>query len=71
MGAIHAEMYSVWNFLEDLHRNREKAQWRLEELKEGHPTESHHKIGEFDVFKKLEEEYLPPSILEEKYGRRS
>ena len=71
MGAIHAEMYAVWNFLEDLLNNREKAQWRLEELKEGHPTESHHSIGEFETFKKLEEEYLPPSILEERYGRRS
>ncbi|MEM4297788.1 MAG: isocitrate lyase/PEP mutase family protein [Nitrososphaerota archaeon] len=69
MGAIHAEMYAVWNFLDDLLKKKEEAQWRLEELKTGHPTENHHTVGEFEKFKKLEEEYLLPSILEERYGR--
>jgi isocitrate lyase len=70
MGAIHAEMYAVYNFLEDLIKNKEQAQWRLEEMKIGHPTENHHKIGDFDTFKKLEEEFLPQEIYQEKYGAR-
>ena len=70
MGAVHAEMYAVYNFLQDLLKNREEAQWRLEELKAGHPTESHHRIGDIEDFKRLEEEFLPPTVNRERYGRR-
>ncbi len=59
LGTVHAEMYAVWNFMSDLALNQQEAQFRLEKMKEGHPTENHHKVGDFEQFKKWEEEYLP------------
>lgn len=67
LGALHAETYAVWNFMEDLARNQERAQWRLEELKAGHPTENHHALGDFEYYKAIEEVYLPPELGREKY----
>lgn len=46
LGAIHAAMYGEWNFLQDLAKNQEEAQFRLQSLKNGHPTENHHVMGE-------------------------
>ena len=40
--AAHAGMYAVWNAMEELVKDQEQAQWRLEKTKAGHPTESHH-----------------------------
>src|SRR6185503_13311289 len=37
--AAHAGMYAVWNAMEELVRDQEQAQWRLEKTKDGHPTE--------------------------------
>ena len=68
MGAIHAAMYSEWNFMKDLADNHEQAQFRLQALKAGHPTENHHVIGRFQHFQELEEKYLPPELMEERYS---
>jgi len=68
LGAPHASMFAVWNFLEDLRDHQEAAQLRLERLTEGHPTESHHVMGDFETFQKLEEEFLPPELVEERYA---
>src|SRR5215831_15688236 len=38
--AAHAGMHAVWNAMEDLVKDQEHAQWRLEKTKVGHPTES-------------------------------
>jgi isocitrate lyase len=57
--AVHAGMHAAWNALEDLVRNQEKAQWALEKLKEGHPTESHHVMARVDHFKELEKHFIP------------
>ena len=65
--APHAAMFAVWNALEDLVDNEAEAQWRLEKLIAGHPTESHHKMGEFEKFQQLEEKYLPSELVEERY----
>ena len=67
MGAPHASMYAVWNFIEDLRDNEEQAQFRLEKMVENHPTESHHKIGDFERFQKLEEEFLPAEFVRNRY----
>jgi isocitrate lyase len=56
---IHAGMHAAWNALEDLVRNQEKAQWTLERLNEGHPTESHHVMARVDHFKELEKRFIP------------
>lgn len=68
MGAIHAEMYSVWNFLDRLKRTEQDAQFEQEHILEGHPTQDHHKVGDLEQFKKWEEEYLPLESLRTKYG---
>ena len=68
LGAIHAAMYAEWNFMEDLRDNRERAQIGLQALKAGHPTESHHVMGQFERFQRLEETYLPKELVEERYG---
>ena len=68
MGALHSAMYAEWNFLKDLSENQEQAQLRLQALKDGHPTENHHVMGRFDHFQKLEEEYLPQEMVQERYS---
>ena len=67
LGAIHAAMYAEWNFLNDLSENEEGAQFRLQAMKSGHPTENHHVMGQFERFQKIEEKYLPKEIVEERY----
>lgn len=55
----HAAMYGVWNAMEDLARNEEEAQWALERLKKGHPTESHHEMARVPYWKDLEQAFIP------------
>jgi isocitrate lyase len=57
--AAHAGMYAVWNAMEDLAKNQEQAQWTLEGMKAGHPTESHHVMARVEHFKELEKRYIP------------
>jgi isocitrate lyase len=57
--AAHAGMYAAWNALEDLAKNQEQAQWALEKLKVGHPTESHHVMARVAHFQELEKRYIP------------
>ena len=69
LGAIHAATYAEWQFLEDLAKNEEEAQFRLQRQKEGHPTENHHRLGRFEYFQELEEKYLPQEEVRERYAR--
>jgi isocitrate lyase len=55
----HAAMYSVWNHMHELVKNEEQAQWNLERLKAGHPTESHHVMARVAHFQELERRYIP------------
>lgn len=57
--AAHAGMYAVWNAMEELARDQEQAQWRLEKLKAGHPTESHHVMARVSDYQELERRYIP------------
>jgi isocitrate lyase len=57
--AAHAGMYASWNALEDLVSHEEQAQWTLERLKAGHPTESHHVMARVAHFQELERRYVP------------
>jgi isocitrate lyase len=57
--AAHAGMHAVWNAMEDLVKNQEQAQWGLERLKAGHPTESHHVMARVAHFQELERRYVP------------
>jgi isocitrate lyase len=59
--AAHAGMYAAWNALEDLVRHEEQAQWTLERVKSGHPTESHHVMARVAHFQELERRYIPGS----------
>ena len=68
LGAIHAAMYSEYNFLKDLAENQEEAQFRLQTTKDGHPTENHHIMGQFEHFQAIEEKYLPKAMVEERYS---
>ena len=68
LGAIHAAMYAEYNFLKDLAENQEQAQFRLQAVKDGHPTENHHVMGRFQYFQSLEERYLPQGMVEERYS---
>ena len=69
LGGIHAEMLSVWNFMDELKRTEEGAQFSLESKLAGHPTEDHHKMGDFGRFQRLEEEFLPPEFVKERYSK--
>jgi len=55
----HAAMYAVWNAMEDLVATQERAQWALEKLKAGHPTESHHVMARVSHFQDLERQFVP------------
>ncbi len=55
----HAAMYAVWNAMEDLAKSQEAAQWTLEKLKSGHPTESHHVMARVAHFQELERRFIP------------
>jgi isocitrate lyase len=55
----HAAMHSVWNFMQELVKNEEQAQWTLERLKVGHPTESHHVMARVAHFQELERRFIP------------
>jgi isocitrate lyase len=57
--AAHAGMYATWNALEELVRDQEQAQWRLEKTTAGHPTESHHVMARVAHFQELEKRYIP------------
>src|SRR5712692_9636281 len=57
--AAHAATYAVWNAMEELVRDEEQAQWRLEKVKVGHPTESHHVMARVAHFQELEQKYIP------------
>jgi isocitrate lyase len=57
--ASHAATYAVWNAMEELVRDQEQAQWRLEKTKVGHPTESHHVMARVSHFQALEKRYIP------------
>lgn len=57
--AAHAGTYAVWNAMEELVRDEEQAQWRLEKTKVGHPTESHHVMARVAHFQELERRYIP------------
>lgn len=57
--AAHAGTYAVWNAMEELVRDEEQAQWRLEKTKVGHPTESHHVMARVAYFQELERRYVP------------
>ena len=59
--AAHAGMYAVWNAMEELVRDQEQAQWRLEKTKVGHATESHHVMARVSHFQELEKRYIPGS----------
>jgi isocitrate lyase len=59
--AAHAGMYAVWNAMEDLVKNQEQAQWTLEKVKAGHPTESHHVMARVSHFQELEKRFIPGS----------
>ncbi len=68
MGTLHAATYAEWNFLKDLKENQEQAQLTLQRMKDGHPTENHHSMGNFDYFQELERKYLPEDFIRERYG---
>jgi isocitrate lyase len=55
----HAAMHAVWNAMHELVKNEESAQWSLERLKAGHPTESHHVMARVSHFQELEKRYIP------------
>ncbi|MBI3634707.1 MAG: isocitrate lyase/PEP mutase family protein [Candidatus Rokubacteria bacterium] len=57
--AAHAGMYAVWNAMEDLVKNEAPAQWTLEKMKDGHPTESHHVMARVSHFQELEKKFIP------------
>src|SRR5688572_12964827 len=57
--AAHAGMYAAWNALSDLAKNQEQAQWELERMKVGHPTESHHVMARVSHYQELEKRYIP------------
>jgi isocitrate lyase len=49
----------VWNAMEDLVKSQESAQWALEKVKVGHPTESHHVMARVAHFQELEQRFIP------------
>src|SRR2546422_7579553 len=57
--AAHAATYAMWNAMEELVRDQEQAQWRLEKGKVGHPTESHHVMARGAHFPEVLKRVIP------------
>jgi len=64
--AVHAATFAVWNAMEDLVKNEEQAQWTLERMKAGHPTESHHVMARVPEFQALERRYIPDAAARQR-----
>ena len=58
MGCVHATMHANWEFMSDLKGNGEEAQFRLEDLVRGHPTEDHHAMGNIALYEKLTDDFV-------------
>jgi isocitrate lyase len=56
---IHAATLALYDWFKELKEIGEKAQWELELAKKGHPTESHHVMGDTAFYQDLEMKYLP------------
>ncbi|MCS7095299.1 MAG: isocitrate lyase/PEP mutase family protein [Thaumarchaeota archaeon] len=67
MGALHAEMMSVYRFAKALAERQEEAQWDLEHQEKDLPTANHHAIVRIDDYRRLEERFLPVDQLKEMY----
>ena len=37
-------------------------------MKDGHPTENHHVMGQFEFFQEMERKYLSKEMVEERYS---
>ncbi|HVL87749.1 MAG TPA: isocitrate lyase/PEP mutase family protein [Candidatus Thermoplasmatota archaeon] len=68
LGAIHAEALAVLEYMEGMRRTEERAVFRLERMRRGAPTESHHVLGRFEHFKEIEKRYLPPEEVKARYA---
>jgi hypothetical protein len=55
--------------MQGMARDQERAVFRLEKARKGQPTESHHVLGRFEHFKRVEERYLPPEEVQKRYAR--
>jgi len=67
MGALHAEMTSVYRFARALLERQEEAQWELEQMEEGLPTADHHSLVGIERYRAIEREFLPEDVLREMY----
>jgi isocitrate lyase len=67
MGALHAEMMSVYRFARALLERQEEAQWELEQMEEGLPTADHHSLVGIERYRAIEREFLPEDLLREMY----
>jgi isocitrate lyase len=67
MGALHAEIMSVYRFTKALLERQEEAQWELEQMEEGLPTADHHSLVGIERYRAIEREFLPEDVLREMY----
>jgi isocitrate/methylisocitrate lyase len=68
LGAIHAEALSVMEYMQGMAKSEERAVFRLERMRKGAPTESHHVLGRFAHFKEIEAKYLPKGEIASRYA---
>ncbi len=57
--AYHAATHAMWDGMQALVRVAEHGQWELERQKDGHPTQSHHKLSNAPYYQELEKTYSP------------
>jgi isocitrate lyase len=56
LGMLHAAAESMWDFARQLREQGQHAQVALNQRLVGHPTESHHLLGEFPYYAELEKQ---------------
>jgi len=61
---IHAATVSLYSHFKEMKNAEEMAQWDLEVRKLGHPTESHHIMGDTAVYQAVEQKFLPTVATE-------
>ena len=66
IAAAHAASYSVYEYAKTLKERGAWALWFMQQVKRGHPTESHHQMGRVAMWQDILRQYSPDEEEREK-----
>ncbi len=66
VAAAHAASKAVYEYASDFKKWGAAALWRMQEMKRGHPTESHHQMARVPMWQEILRQYSPDEEKREK-----